>query len=87
MTYQEFVNWTKYANKHGPLNSQRHISMSLAYAATIFAGAFFKKSDGTRMKFDDFMLWGKEKPNNIDSPDEVFSMFQALAKGSKNNGK
>lgn len=80
MTYSEYIDWIKYANKHGTLNTGKRVEQSVAYVALHFASAYLKKKSGKPFDMNDFLLYATKESKGIGSPEEVFTILSSLAK-------
>lgn len=86
MSYTEYTDWLRYAEKNGPIIGTRRIEMSIAYAALNFSQAMFKKKSGEPFKLTDFLLWQEAEPEQYGTAEDVFKLIKSVATGDRKDG-
>lgn len=74
MSYDEFILWTEYRSKYGPLNPVRKYDNGFALIASLISNAH-----GGKAKPADFLPYGKKKiEEDIDVDGEAFTTMLLL---------
>lgn len=79
MSYQEYLNWIRYRNKHGTISAGLRVEKTLAYVALKFASAYLKKPGGAKFNLDDFLLFQHKQPDVEATPDDVLRLLRSVA--------